>query len=233
LRRTFLPLPTGLQTGEPPWHPHSVARQGRAHQAILDAVESLGANVVVLGAQGEHEGVRPSEAVGDTALKVAEQSRVPALFVRRKAQEHYRFVVACAKGAPADRLIMGWANSMSPEDLIHIVSAYTVPYEGRLVEWGASKSTVDVYATRERDERTRQLSVLLSELGLPAARARLHLERGEPLQTILHNANNIKADLIIVGRRAQADSLAEGAFGSVARHVVFLAPVDVMIVPPT
>ena len=56
---------------------------------------------------------------------------------------------------------------MSPEDLIHIVSAYTVPYEGRLIEWGASKATVDVYATRERDERTRQLSVLLSELGLP------------------------------------------------------------------
>jgi nucleotide-binding universal stress UspA family protein len=207
--------------------------QGRAHQAILDAIDSVAADVVVLGAQGEHEGVRSSETVGDSALKVAEQSRVASLLVRRSAQEHYRYVMACAKGAPVDRLTIGWANSMSPEDLIHIVSAYTVPYEGRLIEWGASKSTVDVYATRERDERTRQLSVLLSELGLPAARARLHLDRGEPLQTILHNANNLKADLIIVGRRAQVDSLADVAFGSVARHVAFLAPMDVMIVPPT
>jgi nucleotide-binding universal stress UspA family protein len=89
-----------------------------------------------------------------------------------------------------------------------------------------------VYVTREREERSRLLSGALSELGIPAARARLHVERGAPLQVILRRAAQWEADLLIVGRRAQAAPLGGGAFGSVARHVAFLAPMDVMIIPP-
>jgi nucleotide-binding universal stress UspA family protein len=206
---------------------------GHAHEAILDASASLEADLIVLGAQGEREGVLPSETVGDTALKLAERSRTATLLVRREAQEHYCHVVGCAKGAPADRAVIEWTNTVSPADLIHIVSAYAVPYEWRLVEWGASQKTLEAYATRERDDRTRRLSDLLSEFGLPAARARLHVERGEPLATILRTAEQWQADLLVVGRRAQANPLSGGQFGSVARQIAFLAPMDVMIVPPT
>lgn len=205
---------------------------GRAHEAILDAIETLGANLAVLGAQGEHEGASPPHTVGDTALKIAERSRVATLLVRREAQEHYRCIVGCAKGTPADASVIDWARTLSPDDLIHLVSVYAVPYERRLVEWGASQSTIDVYATRERDERMRKLGELLTELGLPAAVARLHIERGEPLRTILSTVARLQADLTIVGRRAQADSLSAGRFGSVAGHIAFEAPIDVMIVPP-
>ena len=205
---------------------------GHAHRAILDAVKSVAANIVVVGAQGEHEGASPSQTIGETALKIAARSSVATLLVRREVHQPYCGVIACAKGAPIDRLVIEWANRMSPANLVHIVSAYTVPYEERLTAWGASQSTIDVYATRERDERSRLLSATLSELGLPAARAQLHLERDAPLQAILRNAARGEADLIIVGRRAQVDPLGGGEFGSVARHAALLAPVDVMIVPP-
>jgi nucleotide-binding universal stress UspA family protein len=85
---------------------------------------------------------------------------------------------------------------------------------------------------RERDERTRKLLDLLREFRLHAARARLHVERGEPLEVVLKNAAFWKADLLIVGRRELPNPLAAGPLGSVARHIAFLAPVDVMIVPP-
>jgi nucleotide-binding universal stress UspA family protein len=205
---------------------------GRAHQAILDASASLGADLIVLGAQGEREGASPSQTVGDTALKLAEQSGVATLLVRREAQVPYCHVVACAKAVPADRAVFEWANRVSPADLIHILSAYEVPYEWRLREWGVSSATMERYATRERESRTRRLSDLMSEFGLPAARARLHVERGEPLPIILRSADHWQADLLVVGRRAQASPLSAERFGSVARHIAFLAPMDVMIVPP-
>jgi nucleotide-binding universal stress UspA family protein len=206
---------------------------GPAHEAILAAAESLGSSVVVLGAQGEREGVLPTSTVGNTALKVAEQANLPTLLVRREAQQPYCHVMGCVRGESADRAVIRWTSSVSPEDLIHFVSAYTVPYESRLIEWGASQSTIDVYATRERDQRTSQLSQQLSETDLPAARARLHVERGEPLQTILRTARQWQADLIVVGRRAGVDSQAPSPFGSLARGIAQLAPMDVMIVPPT
>jgi nucleotide-binding universal stress UspA family protein len=206
--------------------------QGYAHQAILDASDSLGGNVIVLGAQGESEGALPSQAVGDTALKVAGHSRVAVLLVRSEALFPYAHVVACVKAVPADGPVIDWANRITPNDLLHVASAYTVPYQRRLAEWGASSATLESYAARERDERTRKLSDLLRKIGLHAARARLHVERGEPLEVILKNAASWKADLLIVGRREQANPLAAGPLGSVARHIAFLAPVDVMIVPP-
>jgi universal stress protein E len=205
---------------------------GEAHRAILDASDSLEANLIVLGARGEREGVLASETVGDTALKVAQGSRTATLLVRREVGDHYSHVVACAKAIPSDRAVLDWANKVSPEDLIHLLSAYTVPYERRLIEWGAPRRTLDAYAGREQDARTQRLSDLLREFGLPAARACLHVERGEAVPTILSHAGQWQADLLVVGRRAHANPLSAGSVGSVARHIAFLAPMDVLIVPP-
>jgi nucleotide-binding universal stress UspA family protein len=205
--------------------------QGRAHEAVLALSESLRADMVVLGAQGEREGVSASNTVGDTALKIAAQSLMPALLVRTEQQQPYACVVGCVKGDRADPLVIHWTNRVSPADLIHILHVYTVPYERRLVDWGASPATLDAYSTRERADKTKQLSGLLNEIGLPAARARLHVERGEPGATILQTAAQWRADLIIVGRRAGAEPFPAGPLGSVARRVAFAAPMDVMIVP--
>ena len=206
---------------------------GQAHRAILDAARMLAADIVVIGAQGEHGGSPSSETtIGETALKLAQRSEIPILLVRRDPKESYRAIIACAKGEPIDRRVIGWANEMSPGNLLHVVSAYTVPYEGRLREWGASASTIDVYATREREHRTRYLSDTLGEMQIPAARVRLHVERDAPLKLILRKAAQLSADLIIVGRRAQPEPLGGGSFGSIARHVAFLAPMDVLVTPP-
>jgi nucleotide-binding universal stress UspA family protein len=207
--------------------------QGRAHEAVLAAIESVQADLVVLGAQGEREGVLPANTVGDTALKIAERSSVPVLLVRRETQQQYARVIGCAKGDRADPVVVEWTSRVSPDDLIHILHVYTVPYERRLREWGASQATLDVYSTRERDQRTQQLSALLERIGLPAARARLHVDRGEPLSIILQKAIEWQADLLVLGRRRGPEPLASEALGNVARDVAFAASVDVMIVPPT
>ena len=206
---------------------------GQAHQAILEALDSLGASIVVLGAYGEHEGVTSSGAIGDTALKVAEAARVATILVRRRPREAYCRVLTCVKGSPADSLAVEWANLISPADLVHVVSAYSVPYERRLIEWGASQATVDVYATRERDERTGTLSEIIESLGLPAARARLHVQRGEAVQTVMRVVGELQADLIVVSRRAQIRALDAGPFSSFAGRILRLASMDVLIVPPS
>jgi len=205
---------------------------GRAHRAILDAVGEFQADLVVVGAQGEREAASSSATLGETAFKLAQQSQVPVLLVRREPKEPYHAVVACAKGEQIDTRVIEWADRLSPDSLLHIVSAYKVPYEERLREWGASESSIDLYATREREDRTRRLGSTLSELRMPAARARLHVERGVPLQLILNTAAQFSADLVILGRRPPPDPLGGGAFGSVARAVAVLAPMDVLIVPP-
>ena len=201
--------------------------QGRAHEAIAQAGKSLDATLIVVGARGENEAESNEESVGGTAFKLVARSPIPIMLVRHEFYQPYGNVLACAKGVVTDRPVIEWANRVSPANLLHILSAYTVPYERRLMEWGASQSTIDVYATRERDERTRLLSELLDEFGLLAARARLHVARGEPLETILSHAAQWKCDLVIVGQRAHA---AEGLAGSVARQVVSRATTDVLIV---
>ncbi len=206
--------------------------QGRAHEAVLAGIESLKADLVVLGTQGEREGVLPSNNVGDTALKVAERSPVPILLVRREAHEPYAHVIGCAKGDRADPGVVEWTSRMSPDDLIHILNVYTVPYERRLREWGVSQATLDVYSTRERDHHIQQLSALLERIGLPVARARLHVDRGEPLSIILQKAAEWQADLVVLGRRRGPEPLAPESLGNVARDVAFTAAMDVMIVPP-
>lgn len=205
---------------------------GQAHRAILDAAKMLAADIIVVGAQGEHARPSSSETLGETALKLAQRSAVPVLLVRREPGGPYGAVIACAKGEPSDRAVIGWADALSPANLLHVVNAYTVPYEERLIEWGASQSTIDVYAARERERHMQLMSDTLSEMRVPAARAQLHVQRGAPLQRILHAAAQLSADLIIVGRGAQLDLLGRGAIGSVARDVALLAPMDVLIVPP-
>jgi len=203
--------------------------QGQAHQAILDATKSSHATVVVLGARGEREEEddRSADTVGGTAFKVAARSSLPTLLVRTAVHEAYAHVVACAKGGTTDRALVEWANRISPDNPIHVLSACTVPYGKRLIEWGASHATLDLYASREQRARIGRLSELLNEIDLPAARARLHVERGEPLEAILRNAAHWKADLIVVGRSARPGPL---PFGSIARSVAVRAPTDVMIV---
>jgi len=207
---------------------------GSAHQAILDAVAVTQASLVVLGAQGEHEGELRAEGVGETALKVAERCPVPTLFVRGGTFAHYSHVLGCVRGEPdpADRAVFEWANRISPANLIHIVSAYSVPYERRRIEWGASSATIDVYATRERDSRSKRVAQLMKQIDLHPARVRLHIERGDPLEIILKTAARHEADLLITGRRARRGALDAGPFGSVARQLAARAPIDVLIVPP-
>lgn len=211
--------------------PECTLFHGEAHQGILEAGNSLNASLIVFGAQGEREGSLPSQTVGDTAFKVVQRSRIPVLLVRREPHGTYSRVMACVKAAPADRALIEWAKRLSPADLIHVVSAYTVPYERRLIEWGASPKTLDAYARREQEARTRRLSDLLREFSLAAARARLHVERGDAVPTILGHADQWQADLLLVGQREQANPFAAGAIGSVARHIASLASVDVMIIP--
>jgi len=192
----------------------------------------MNAVLVVLGAWGEHEGTVTREALGGTALKVAERNCAATLLVRREPHASYSRVLGCARGGASDRVVLDWANRLAPEDLVHIVSAYSVAYEGRLLEWGASQSTLDVYAGRERDARTRLLLDLMTGLAIPAARVRMHVTRGDPLQVILQTAAQCEAELIVVGRRAGVESLPAGPFGSVARQVALRAAADVLIVAP-
>lgn len=116
---------------------------------------------------------------------------------------------------------------------MHVVTAYSVPYEQRLIEWGASQATIDVYATRERDQRTGKLSEFIESLGLPAARARLHVQRGEAVETIMHVVEQLNADLIVVSRRAQIRALDAGPFSSFTGRILRLVSMDVLIVPPS
>jgi nucleotide-binding universal stress UspA family protein len=72
----------------------------------------------------------------------------------------------------------------------------------------------------------------MKRMDLHPARARLHIERGDPLEVILQTAARFEADLLIAGRRARRGAMDAGPFGSVARQVAVRAPVDVLIVPP-
>jgi nucleotide-binding universal stress UspA family protein len=200
--------------------PHRVeVRDGDAVDVLLTAAATEHAALLVVGTRGT--GTDPARALGSTSLQVLHAAQVPVL------------VVPGARGAPrrsgtlvAPRLLV--AVDGTPPSLAALALAADVA--GPL---GGSLRVLHVFGRRGRHALDRTMTRVEAELRSirdRGVRAPTIVRSGEPAATILEAADEVDADLVVVGRRSH-DGQAELVPDSVDRTVAGRAERPTLVVP--
>ncbi|KUI23076.1 hypothetical protein AU195_17545 [Mycobacterium sp. IS-1496] len=206
--------------------PTITVRRGRAAVEITAEAADTAADLVVIGASGEHGLVEA--LLGSTAENVVRMSPVPVLVVKRPGTDSYRSVVlaldATTESAEAARFGLG----LTPAADHVVVHVSTVVGESLMHAFGVSGDDVEGLRRAALDRARRDISRLTGTLN-PCPRE-IAVVGGHPPTALEGAARSVDADLIVVGTGARS-RLSYAFLGSVAQHVMREAQCDVLVVP--
>jgi len=190
---------------------------GPPSRAILAAIEREGCDLAILG-EGRDRLVGPIE---DTLDHVVRASPVSVLAVRNRPYGAYRRLVVGTDFTDESQQALATAVRWFPVAQIDFLHAYSVPYAGLLPresgEWA--------------DEQLAKLRAHTDEIDLaPAQRApiRLHVDAGPPGIVLRRHAEDIDADLTVIGAHPRG-LLFDSVVGS-SRLIIDTIPGDVLVV---
>ena len=139
-----LDLSTGLVTGP-------AARQ------VARAAVDYRADLLVIGARGEHETTTGQPGLGGTATKLVGMTQVP-LLLSRHAPATLPNVLAAVDLSDVSSAVLQWASRCATGGELHVFHAYEVPFASRLEAYGVAAGTLDVYTAEENEKRDWQLT---------------------------------------------------------------------------
>lgn len=200
-------------------------RYGRPAAQIAAAAREVGADLLVVGAHGEHP-VR-GLVMGSTAQRLLRTAPCPLLVVKRPPPFDYRavllptdFSVPAARAAEAARALL-------PDALFHLVHAFELPYDGLMRYAGVDEATVQTYRTAAQAALAARLAEAAA--GFAPGSAVTHVRHGYAPARIDQWIVELAVDLVAIA--AHGKSELEAAFlGSVSAHVVQTAACDVLLV---
>lgn len=201
---------------------------GAASVEVARAARGFGADLLVVGALGEHEVRQQQLTLGGTALKLLSTTPVPLLLVR-KVSERPGSVLAGVDLSPISTDVLAWARVMAEGEAVTLFHAYDVPFTVRLEAYGVSKESIDLYSDEEQSRRERELNSLIALPG-GAGSVRSIVERGDPIDGLFRHIEELEPSLIALGKHEKRRSLRTPRTGSVSRHVAMFAPTNVLIV---
>jgi nucleotide-binding universal stress UspA family protein len=201
---------------------------------LLGAAEYEHADLLVVGSRGV--GNRQELALGSTSLRVLQAARVPVLVVPARrpgavpADElRLRHVLVGVDRSEASRaalelaadVAMALGGSLSVLEVVEFVPPFPLPDPATDVGGGDERSRASTLALVEdevRDIRERGVGV------------QVIVRSGDPAPTLLEVADDVDADLVVVGTRGRGGP-AELLLGSVARTVADRARRPTLVVP--
>lgn len=200
-------------------------RYGRPAAQIAAAAREFGADLLVVGAHGEHP-VRDL-VMGSTAQKLLRTAPCPLLVVKRPPPFDYRAVLLPTDfSAPAAQAAEA-ARALLPEALFNLVHAFELPYDGLMRYAGVDDATVQTYRAAAQGALAARLAEVTA--GFAPGRATAHVRHGYAPTRIDEWIVELAVDLVAIA--AHGKSELEAAFlGSVSAHVVQTASCDVLLV---
>lgn len=198
---------------------------GEATACIQRALESFGADLVVVGAQGRRS-VR-NVLLGTTAQRVNDRLPTNVLAVRAPARSPYANVLVCLDADDTAIPVLTSAAALFPNAHLRVAHAYEPLFEGKLRFAGAAESAIRQHREESGQEARRTISDLVSRSGVPIRRSDVIVRHGFPAHVILKLARRFKSEVIVLG--AARSAFAAYFLGSVSRQILREAPCDVAL----
>jgi nucleotide-binding universal stress UspA family protein len=202
--------------------------RGAAARSIARAARDYEADLIVVGARGEHE--TEGGVLGGTSTKLLEAAPAPLLLIRRSRTDRAIGVVAALDLAPRSQAVLEWAHFAAAERHLFAYHVYDVPFAARLDAYGFAASAIDVYSNQAQAEREADLAALVASVARDGVTTRV-VERGDPGVLLGRYLESVRPSLVVVGRHVKAArSTPASKVGSVSRYVANSAAADVLVV---
>ncbi len=204
---------------------------GDPPEAINDAAEEAGADLLVLGAH--RQAPLRNAFVGTTAERAIRRSRIPALVVRNVGEGVYTKPVCALDLVHQDFAPWRGASRLGIIDGAgaKILFAYESGSLDLLRKANKGVKNMEEYLRAERSAVLPSVAKAMQDLGLKPEQAELVTTYISPAETILDFAKREKSDLIIVGSH-QKSAFDRVMLGSVSGAVLNRSDLDVLVVPP-
>jgi len=202
---------------------------GKPAQAVAAWALQSGADLIVVGAHGEH--LLFDLFVGSTALKLLRLSVLPVLLVKQNPPFDYERVVIATDFSPAARAAADRIAALLPAAELHLFHAYEAPFERQMYYAGSDDEAIDHYRRLGEAEAKRQMEAFVATLAEPA-RYRYKVRHGYAPALISQFMAEMGADLLVAGSHRQSE-IAANLLGSVAAHLVNESRADLLLVPST
>lgn len=200
---------------------------GKPAQALADWARDSAADLIVIGAHGEH--LLLDLFVGSTALKLLRLAAQPVLLVKQTPPFDYERVLVATDFSPAARVAADLVARLLPDADLYLFHAYEAPFERQMYYAGSDDEAVDHYRRLGEAEAKRQMDEFVVSLEQTERFVR-KVRHGYAPALINQYAAEMGADLLVLGAHRQTE-LAAALLGSVAAHLVNEARGDLLMVP--
>lgn len=200
--------------------------QGAVVDEISREAERTPTDLIAIGARGT--GFMRRLMFGSTAERLLRRTTRPMLVVKQRAHEPYQRVLVALDFSAWSAPLIGLAQRVAPTAHLVLLSAYDVPYKGRMRLAGATDAKIEVYRERARETAEQQLQALAAGAGLAPADWTPCLRYADPSLAIVEHEIEQACDLIVIGKHGRT-VMEDLLLGSVTSHVLAESVGDVLV----
>jgi nucleotide-binding universal stress UspA family protein len=205
--------------------------RGTAFGGIVEAARDEAPNLLVIGPHRRQ--LLRDMFVGTTAERTVRGAPCPVLMANASPVDVYRHVLLSTDLSLGSQRALNIAGSLrlAPQAAQSLLLVFGAPLLHLAMSYTISPDEQAHYVEEERKEAALRLSEFSAKLSIGHFDGVVRHERTTPAGEILAAADEIEADLIVVGTRG-ASGFTKLILGSVAEEVLRRARLDVLAVPP-
>lgn len=200
--------------------------QGVVPDEIDRAATGMAADLVVLGASGA--GFMRHFVPGSTAERLLRKLTQPMLVVKQYGHEPYQRALVAVDFSPWSAPLIDLVRWVAPDAHVVLLTAYEVPFEGKLRYAGVGDGKIQAYRMQARQAAVQQLQALATAAGLESADWTPVIVNADASLAIVEQEREQACDLIVLGKHGRQVA-EEWLLGSVTTHVLAESDGDVLV----
>ncbi|MGE4070179.1 MAG: universal stress protein [Lysobacterales bacterium] len=201
-----------------------ISLSGRAGPAVAEYARMVRADLIVVASP--REGLVRELFLGSSAIRILRAADCPVLVARNDPVPRYRCALLAIDNDPVATRVIAATGAFLAETTINLAHAYLVPEEYKLRMHGVSEETIADLRLARRGDFEQELQPLTRQL----PQAILHFKHGFAPSVILELFNQLKPDIIVIGRHS-GSALDEQVMGSVTQFLLYACNTDFLLVP--
>ena len=199
---------------------------GSVLDEILGEAGRRDASLLVVGARGE--GFMRRLILGTTAERLIRRARRPVLIVREPPRGAYASALVAIDFSPWSAGALAAARAVAPRGQLALLTAFEVPFEGKLQFAGVDEATIAHYRHLAKAEAAQSLAAFATAAGLAAKSWQALVVEGDASLRIVEQELAQNCDLVVLGKHGKSAG-EELLLGSVTKHVLAEGARDVLI----